>query len=233
MDTSLITQSYRRELYQLESCHPRTQPTLTFSPNVSFSASSIPPSRQTTTKSYKSTTRPTHAPPLGDAGIRTPEDVDRRCSRKPLTSTSTDPSGGIVLPTHPYHLVYLRSNNRHVGSTSISHRPEFPSPDIGYTTLEEHANQGYATEAAGAALKWWTEEMKVANIWAGALITNKSSQRVARKIGLVDGGKITVLMPGDLTITALVFVQLHMQTACPGLDGMVLDVRGKADMSST
>ncbi|KAK4941596.1 hypothetical protein LTR10_018473 [Elasticomyces elasticus] len=148
----------------------------------------------------------------GDAGVHTPEDVDRRCSRQPLTST--DPS--IVLPTHPYHLVYLRSDNTHVGS---------------YTTLEEHTNQGYATEAAKAALKWWTEEMKVENIWAGVFATNKASQRVAQKIGLVDGGKITVLMPGDLTKVALVFVQPHMQTN--SLDGMVLDVRRKTDVVST
>lgn len=157
---------------------------------------------------------------VGDVGLHTPEDVDRRCEQQ--RPVSSDPS--ISTPTHPFHLVYLRSTDTHIGLISVFLRPALPAPDLGYAIDKEHAGQGYATEAAKAALKWWTEEMKVEDIWAGAFPTNLASQRVARKIGLVEAGKMTVLIPGDITKIALVFVPPNTRT---NVAGLVLDARKK------
>lgn len=157
---------------------------------------------------------------VGDVGIHTPEDIDRRCDEQ--RPASSDPS--ISLPTHPFHLVYLRSTDTHIGMITLFLRPSLPAPDLGYTIAKEHVGHGYATEVAKAVLKWWTEKMKVEDIWAGTLPTNLASQRVAGKIGFVEAGKMTIIVPGDMTKTSLVFAPPNARIS---LDGLVLDVRRK------
>ncbi|KAJ9610397.1 hypothetical protein H2200_005174 [Cladophialophora chaetospira] len=160
---------------------------------------------------------------IGNPGLYTRHGADTRCAKfhpRPPNFPTSKP-----FPSHPWHLIYLRSNpSVLVGTTSLFHRHPLPSPDLGYFIHEEFTNQGYATEAGKAALKWWTEEMGVKDIWAGTFDTNYVSQRVARKIGFVDGGVIRLVMSDELTREGRAFVPEGMETM---LDGLTIDVRQK------
>lgn len=56
--------------------------------------------------------------------------------------------------------------------------------DIGYRFLPEYWGQGIATETASSWLKYAFEEMKLAEVLAGADVENGASNRVLQKIGL-------------------------------------------------
>ena len=135
---------------------------------------------------------------VGNLGLYTNSDVDARWAK--FSSRPTDLPPEKSFPTHPWHLVTLRNDpDTLVGMTSLVHRKPLPSPDLGYFMLEPFVNNGYATEAGKAALKWWTQEMGVENIWAGTFDTNLVSQRVARKIGFVDGGVVRFILSDEVT----------------------------------
>lgn len=144
-------------------------------------------------------------------GIDSPEGIDRRCAAERPRSKDE----AIQTPTHPIHLVHLRSDDTFIGMVALWHRNAFPCPDIAYAFDEGHINQGYATEAAKAAFAWWSNDLLVEKIWLGTFDNNKPSIRVAEKIGLVDGGKLKIILPGGAVKEGLIFVQKHM--------GMVLD----------
>jgi RimJ/RimL family protein N-acetyltransferase len=193
---------------------------------------------------------------VGNIGLTTREDVDNRCRRfdlrRPRTTRSppcfsSSSSTPIPIPTHPWHLVYLRDNNKPgrqpdmpednttntsmvlIGLTSLFLRHPVPSPDLGYFIQEEYTGKGYATEAGKAALKWWTEEMGVRDIWAGTMDTNHASQRVARKIGFVDGGVLRLLVADGVVVEGRAFVQPGMGKWLDGV--VVVDVRQREGVS--
>ena len=157
---------------------------------------------------------------FGDRGLHTNEDVDARCAKlRPRPPASTP------FPSHPLHLIYLRdSPDTLVGLTSLFHRHPLPYPDLGYFINEPYINNGYATEAGKAALKWWTEEMHVETIWAGIFDTHYGSQRVAEKIGFVEGGVITFVLSETEVREGRAFVQPKMGRC---MDGLMVDVRKK------
>ncbi|KIX03108.1 uncharacterized protein Z518_06658 [Rhinocladiella mackenziei CBS 650.93] len=157
---------------------------------------------------------------VGDVGVHTREDLDVRCRKFGLHSKSSE-SDAKPLPSHPVHLIYLRSTNTFIGVTSLFHRRPLPYPDIGYAIFEEYAGHGFATEAGKAAVQWWNEEMGVENIWVGTFDTNIRSQRVAKKMGLIDGGTITVMMPNNIVKAGYAFVPPSMGRR---LDGVMVDV---------
>jgi RimJ/RimL family protein N-acetyltransferase len=160
---------------------------------------------------------------VGNPGVRTRADLDARCLKfppRPSTLPATAP-----FPSHTFHLIYLASSpSTLVGLTSLFLRPPLPSADIGYFIDEPYIGQGFATEAAAAVLKWWTEEMHVPNIWAGTFDNNFASQRVAKKLGLRDGGVIKIVLSDTITREGRAFVQLHMGRS---LDGLIVDLRQK------
>ncbi|KAL6250037.1 hypothetical protein RBB50_002338 [Rhinocladiella similis] len=155
-------------------------------------------------------------------GIDSPEGIDRRCAaERPRSKDEATPT-----PTHPVHLVYLRPSETFIGMIALWHRNAFPYPDLAYAFDEGHINQGYATEAAKAALAWWSNDMQVENIWLGTFESNKPSIRVAEKMGLVDGGRIKIILPGDVVKEGLIFVQKHMGKV---LDGTTIDASKKRE----
>ncbi|KIW65353.1 hypothetical protein PV04_07619 [Phialophora macrospora] len=148
---------------------------------------------------------------------------------RPAATDAKKKKKKVPFPTHPWHLVSLRDDDdddddgaKVIGLTSLFLRHPLPSPDLGYFVKEEYTGKGYATEAGKAALKWWTEDMGVQDIWAGTMDTNYASQRVAGKIGFVDGGVLRVVVADGVVKEGRAFVQ-------PGkrrwLDGVVVDVR--------
>jgi RimJ/RimL family protein N-acetyltransferase len=166
---------------------------------------------------------------VGDLGAHTRGDFDRMCENRRVrrvSSSGTDSDQHLPpIPSHPFLLIHLRDTDTLVGMVSLAHRRPLPAPDLGYAITEEHAGLGYATEAAAAALKFWTDTMKIPNVWVATFDTNVRSQRVARKLGLVDGGHMTFLHPdktrADRRVVGAVFVQPHMRT---WFDGLVVDL---------
>ncbi|KIW22903.1 uncharacterized protein PV07_11151 [Cladophialophora immunda] len=159
---------------------------------------------------------------VGNPGLHARDDVDTRCAKFHPRPKDVDPAA--PFPTHPWHLIYLRGTDTLVGVISLFHRHPLPYPDLGYAVVEGHMNRGYATEAGKAALRWWTEEMCVRDIWAAAFDTNVVSHRVAQKIGFVDGGSIRLVLSDTLVKEGKAFVQPEMGRR---LDGLTIDVRPK------
>lgn len=66
-------------------------------------------------------------------------------------------------------------------------------PDIGWVICEEHMGLGYATEAATELLRWGMQDFGLDEVVVFPSDTNQQSNRVAEKLGFVDGGKIADL----------------------------------------
>ena len=56
--------------------------------------------------------------------------------------------------------------------------------EIGYVIDPEHAGQGYATEAARAALRICFEHLGVRRVTAGCFVDNEQSWRIMEKLGM-------------------------------------------------
>lgn len=62
--------------------------------------------------------------------------------------------------------------------------PNAPVHEIGWRMLPEHWNKGYATEAAGAVVRWAFGEEKVPELGCIVDERNIPSCRVAEKVGM-------------------------------------------------
>jgi RimJ/RimL family protein N-acetyltransferase len=80
--------------------------------------------------------------------------------------------------------VELRATGEMIGVTGLQHLGEGPEIEVGYRFLREHRGRGYATEAAGAAIRFGFDELGLDRIVAVTLPTNRASRRVMEKCGL-------------------------------------------------
>jgi [ribosomal protein S5]-alanine N-acetyltransferase len=81
-------------------------------------------------------------------------------------------------------------DGRLVGEVSIGslQRGPFQSANVGYWIDEPHAGRGYMPEAVAIILRYAFEELGLHRIEAAIVPRNKSSRRVAEKLGLRDEG---------------------------------------------
>jgi len=76
----------------------------------------------------------------------------------------------------------IESNHAPVGMVGVDwHEPE--APELGYWLGVEHWGQGFATEAARAAIDFTFEEFEVEHMRSGARVANPSSRNVLEKCG--------------------------------------------------
>jgi RimJ/RimL family protein N-acetyltransferase len=76
-----------------------------------------------------------------------------------------------------------------VGSGGFMDRPDKDGAvEIGYGTLDEFQNRGYATEAVKSLVTWANEQAELITIFAEADVENLASQRVLQKAGFVEAG---------------------------------------------
>lgn len=69
-------------------------------------------------------------------------------------------------------------------------RPEgWPGIEVGWTLARGHWGNGYATEAARAALGWGWQELDVDRIVSLIVPKNERSTAVARRLGMSDSGE--------------------------------------------
>lgn len=88
-------------------------------------------------------------------------------------------------------IVELKSNHDLIGTIDVSKRfINFGSCEIGYCYSDKYWNNGYATEALKAVIKYLFEECDADVVNAEFMENNPASGRVMEKAGLMYEGKI-------------------------------------------
>ena len=131
---------------------------------------------------------PTAHANMGDYGIRTPAQFD---ALNAATRLSSSTCGGRISDTDVYYLLRLdQSSGPLMGAVSMQQRAATTPPDLGWCILERFMGQGYAVEAGKELLRMAREDLGVKEIitWPGS--ENQRSNRVAQKIGFVEGGLV-------------------------------------------
>jgi RimJ/RimL family protein N-acetyltransferase len=71
-----------------------------------------------------------------------------------------------------------------IGAAGLQHLADSEEIEVGYRFRREHWGQGYATEAARAAIRFAFDELDLDRVVAVTLPTNKGSRRVMKKCGM-------------------------------------------------
>lgn len=88
--------------------------------------------------------------------------------------------------------VELHTTGEVIGLTGLQHLADGPEIEVGYRFLRDHWGNGYATEAATAALRFGFDELELEQIVAVTMPTNEGSRRVLEKCGLAFVGEMQV-----------------------------------------
>lgn len=79
-----------------------------------------------------------------------------------------------------------------IGWAGLWHLHAFEEPELCWSIFPAYQGQGYAPEAAGAALVWWTQMEGQPAPFSLTHPDNKASQRVAEKLGAEQGESVIV-----------------------------------------
>lgn len=139
---------------------------------------------------------------IGDRGVNTVADAHRYICEGPMTSYRERGFG--------FYVVELKDEGDAVGICGLIKRPGLDHVDVGFALLPEFWGNGYATEAAAAALEHGCQR-GLDPILAIAQPENRGSVRVLEKIGMRRSG--SVRLPGQDT-------DLEVFTNAPGGAGM-------------
>ncbi|UAC49716.1 GNAT family N-acetyltransferase [Bacillus aquiflavi] len=83
-------------------------------------------------------------------------------------------------------LVIRKNDGVIIGDIGFKGKPDKnKTVEVGYGFLESFWNQGYATEAVGALIKWAFDTSKVKKVVAETLQNNYGSMRVLEKLGMI------------------------------------------------
>ena len=113
---------------------------------------------------------------IGDREVRTLEDARRYIQHGPMVSYSQHGFG--------LFLVELRDSGRPVGICGLLKRDYLQDVDVGFALRESYRGQGYAFEAAQAAMRHGQEDLGISRIVAITSPENRASMNVLRKLGL-------------------------------------------------
>ncbi len=87
--------------------------------------------------------------------------------------------------------IVLNSSGELIGNCGIRMKSaDAHEADIGYELSTQHWGRGYATEAAGAILKFGFTELHLHRIWSWCIADNAGSARVLEKIGMQLEGRL-------------------------------------------
>jgi RimJ/RimL family protein N-acetyltransferase len=124
---------------------------------------------------------------VGDRGIRTIADAQEAMQNGALHLYEKYGYG-------PFR-VSLKGDDTPVGICGLFRREGLDEPDIGYSTLPEHCEQGYAHEAAVAVIDHSRDELALQRLIAIISPANDASIGLIRKLGFEFERMHT--MPGD------------------------------------
>jgi RimJ/RimL family protein N-acetyltransferase len=86
----------------------------------------------------------------------------------------------------------LRAGGELVGRAGLYHPPDWPALEVGWTVARPHWGNGYAGEAARAAMDWARIELGAHHLISLIADENLRSQRVAEKLGMSVEGRAQV-----------------------------------------
>lgn len=143
---------------------------------------------------------------IADRGVRTLEDARAYLSNGPMASYAANGFG--------LWRVSLRAEGTPIGMCGLIRRKGLADVDLGYALLPEYTGQGYAVEAARAALEFGWASLGLTRIIAIVSPGNERSVRVLEKLGFAREG--TTRLPDD-TLDLLLFA-----STAPEVDNRVL-----------
>ncbi|MFO1401689.1 MAG: GNAT family N-acetyltransferase [Steroidobacteraceae bacterium] len=123
---------------------------------------------------------------IGDRGVRTQAGAARYIEEIALASYARHGFG--------LYLVVRRADGAPLGMAGLVRREGFDEVEIGYALLPQHRGQGYALEAAQAAMRLGRERFGLARIVATCAADNPDSIKVLRRLGLEF--ERTIRLPG-------------------------------------
>ncbi len=112
-----------------------------------------------------------------------------------LTVTESDAlvdrlSGDIEINGWGFWAIERRTTGAFVGFTGLQAQPDrftfSPCVEIGWRLAQRHWGQGFATEAAIAAVEFGFTQLEVQKIASFTTLKNTASQNVMRRIGMVN-----------------------------------------------
>lgn len=113
---------------------------------------------------------------IGDRGVRNDADAANYLLRGPMASYSRHGHGLLR--------VGLRADDTPVGICGLVRRDTLPQPDIGFAFLPEHWSQGFAFEAAEAALRHGRDMLGLEEVLAIVTPGNERSVALLARLGL-------------------------------------------------
>lgn len=84
----------------------------------------------------------------------------------------------------------LRAGNAFIGAMGLRLELEHRRAELGYWVGKPYWNQGFATEAARAVVRYGFEALGLNRIYASHLTRNPASGRVMQKLGMVYEGRL-------------------------------------------
>lgn len=164
---------------------------------------------------------------MGDFGVSTPEEFDAFNAQGRLCDTRLRNG---VADEDVYYLMRLKGEGEQgklIGGVSLTQRRAKSAgggmivlpPDAGWCVLEGYMGKGYATEAARELVRA-ASDAGIREVVAFASEKNPASNRVAEKLGFVDGGQCPDLDNPGSTLS------LYMMPGGRRLDEVVKDGLG-------
>jgi RimJ/RimL family protein N-acetyltransferase len=112
---------------------------------------------------------------IGDRGVRTLADAEGYILKGPVAMYARMGFGLLA--------VERKADGVVIGMCGLIKRDTMEDVDLGYAVLERHWGQGYALEAARAALAYGYEVVKLPRIVALTALENERSIRLLEKMG--------------------------------------------------
>jgi RimJ/RimL family protein N-acetyltransferase len=113
---------------------------------------------------------------IGDRGVRTAADAARYIEEKYTASYVRNGFG--------LYLVELAEGGAPIGICGLVKRESLDHPDLGFAYLHRYWSRGYATEAAGATLRYARETLGLPYVYGLVSPRNARSIRLLERLGL-------------------------------------------------
>ncbi|XWN32813.1 MAG: GNAT family N-acetyltransferase [Devosia sp.] len=97
-----------------------------------------------------------------------------------------------IVPAQLVWAIRLAASGELVGMVGLTPQEEAGCAELGYWISRSHWGQGYATEAAGAALAFGWETVKLDEVVSGYYRGNEASRRILAKLGFQPTGETRV-----------------------------------------
>jgi RimJ/RimL family protein N-acetyltransferase len=101
-------------------------------------------------------------------------------------------AGHWALKGYGHWVLELRATRELVGRAGLWRPPDWPGLELGWTVARRHWGNGYAGEAARAAMDWARAELGADHLISLIGDDNLRSQRVAEKLGMRQEGRARV-----------------------------------------